>query len=96
MILGILLTIVALANLWFLIKTLIIMSRNNALWAVGGFFFNPIVQIVYFFTQGTNLTVDDKQNFVRYFITFGLLFVFGIGFFMTLMSSLATSGNIPQ
>lgn len=72
------------------------MSKNHIGWAIGGFFFNPIVQIVYFFTQSANLTTDDKKNFIRYFITFGLVFVFGIGFFMTLMSSLATSGAMSQ
>lgn len=90
-ILGLLLAIVALANIWFLIKTLIAMSRNNVLWAVGGFFFTPIVHIIYFFTQSDSLTADERQSFIRYFITFVILIVLAMGFGMTLASTLASS-----
>lgn len=88
-VLGILLLIAALANLWFLIKTLIIMSRNHILWAIGGFFFTPIVQIVYYFTEGKMLNPQDKQSFIYYFITFAVIFVLAIGFAIMLPSMLA-------
>ncbi len=69
MLLSLLLIVVALASLWFWIRTLMVMNRENIGWTIGGFFVAPIVQIIFFLTQKDNLNAQDKSPFKLFFIT---------------------------
>lgn len=93
MIFSLLLLVVSLACLWFFIKTLIAMARTNILWAIGGFFISPLVQIIYYLMHGQNISAGDKQSFIRFFITYGLVILFAI---LMGMTAPATMGLMPQ
>ena len=61
MILLILLAIVAIAIIWFWIKSLIVM-KDNTLFLALSIFFSPITQIIYFFTKRDEMDDSEIQN----------------------------------
>ncbi len=85
MILAIIALITGLAALWYWIRTLIVMSKENILWALGGFFIAPLVQIIFYLTQKENMDENDVSAFVRYFIAQVSLFV--VVFLMTFLGA---------
>lgn len=91
-VLGIIFLIVALANLWFWIRTLIIMNRENILFAIGGFFIAPIVQIVFFLMHKDSLDDSESSAFKKYFICIGLIFVLAFAAPMFMGPMLAAAG----
>ncbi|OPH33650.1 Uncharacterised protein [Moraxella lacunata] len=66
----ILLAIVAIAVLWFWIKSLIVM-RDNTLFLALGIFFSPIPQIIYFFTKRDEMDDSDISTMKKYFMAMG-------------------------
>lgn len=66
----ILLGIVAIATLWFWIKSLIVM-KDNTLFLALGIFFSPIPQIIYFFTKRDEMDDTEAGTMKKYFIAMG-------------------------
>ncbi len=73
--LGLVFIVVALASLWFWIRTLAIMNRENMGWSLGGFFVAPIVQIIFYITEKDNLSAKEKSPFKLFFITQAIIMV---------------------
>lgn len=71
----VLMVIAATVNFVYWILSLIIMSRHNVLWAIGGFFAAPIVQIIFYAMEKNNLSAEDTNKFIRFFITIGAVIV---------------------
>ena len=70
MILLILLAIVAIAIIWFWIKSLIVM-KDNTLFLALSIFFSPITQIIYFFTKRDEMDDSEISTMKKYFIAMG-------------------------
>lgn len=87
---GILLLVVSLATLWYFIKTLMILSKDNTLLAILGFFFSPIVQIIWYLSNKNRISPDDRKSFLRFFITYALMFLTSL-IFVYLMFSVSYS-----
>ena len=64
----ILLLIVSIASLYYFIRSLIVIGRQNTLYAVLAFFFAPIVHIVFYLTQKETIGIEDRSYFKRYFM----------------------------
>ena len=64
----ILLLIVSIASLYYFIRSLIVIGRQNTLYAVLAFFFAPIVHIVFYLTQKETISLEDRSYFKRYFM----------------------------
>lgn len=63
---------------WYLIRTVIIMGRQSALIAILGFFMSPIAQIIFYATSKDKLSIQDRTDFKRYWLSIVLVLVFGI------------------
>lgn len=87
---AILLLIVSLAALWYFVKTLMILSKDNTLLAILGFFFSPIVQIIWYLSNKTRISLDDRKSFLRFFITYALMFLTSL-IFVYLMLKVSSS-----
>lgn len=74
----VLMVIAAIANFVYWILSLIVMSRTNVLWAIGGFFASPVVQIIFYAMEKNNLSTEDANTFIRFFITIGAVIVLAI------------------
>lgn len=73
----VLMVIAAIANFVYWILSLIVMSRHNVLWAIGGFFGSPVVQIIFYAMEKNNLSTEDANTFIRFFIT-GVVFILAV------------------
>lgn len=74
----ILLLIVSIASLYYFIRSLIVIGRQNTLYAVLAFFFAPIVHIVFYLTQKETISLEDRSYFKRYFMLIGAVIVLAI------------------
>lgn len=74
----ILLLIVSIASLYYFIRSLIVIGRQNTLYAVLAFFFAPIVHIVFYLTQKETIGIEDRSYFKRYFMLIGAVIVLAI------------------
>lgn len=85
MILLILLIIVAIATLWFWVKSLIVM-KDNTLFLALGIFFSPIPQIIYFFTKRDEMDDSDIDTMKKYFMAMGAYTILIIAYVAILTS----------
>ena len=74
----ILLLIVSIASLYYFIRSLIVIGRQNTLYAVLAFFFAPIVHIVFYLTQKETISLEERSYFKRYFMLIGAVIVLAI------------------
>ncbi|MDI4483644.1 hypothetical protein E6P74_10035 [Moraxella lacunata] len=75
----ILLAIVAIAVLWFWVKSLIVM-KDNTLFLALGIFFSPIPQIIYFFTKRDEMDDSGISTMKKFFMAMGVYIILGIAF----------------
>ena len=64
----IILLLVSIASLYYFVRSLIVIGRQNTLYAVLAFFFAPIVHIVFYLTQKETISLEDRSYFKRYFM----------------------------
>ncbi len=48
------------------------MVRQSILLGILGFLFSPIAQIIYYLSNKNKLSIQDKKDFSRYWLAFGL------------------------
>lgn len=83
--------LLALAFLWYWIKSLIIMANRSVLLAIAGFIFAPLAQIIYYFAEKNNLNTNEKTVLTRLMITWVASMVLGIITAMLLPSMMKDS-----
>lgn len=88
---GIILFVAALASIWFWIKTLMVIFRDNTLMGVLAIFFSPIVQIIWYFSNKEKLSENERKDFKWLFITYALLFVLGFIFGLVYAAAMSTA-----
>ena len=74
----IILLLVSIASLYYFVRSLIVIGRQNTLYAVLAFFFAPIVHIVFYLTQKETIGIEDRSYFKRYFMLIGAVIVLAI------------------
>lgn len=60
--------IVSLAVFWYWLKTIKVMWSYNAIMAVLGIFFSPLIQIAFYFFPKDNFASYEKKDFKKYFL----------------------------
>ena len=63
---------------WYWIRTLLIMGQQSILLAILGFLFSPIAQIIYYVSNKNKLSIKDKKEFSRYWLSIVLTIVISI------------------
>lgn len=91
----ILLLIVSIASLYYFIRSLIVIGRQNTLYAVLAFFFAPIVHIVFYLTQKETISLEERSYFKRYFMLIVAMIVLAI-IMTALMPSMVNSAALYQ
>lgn len=66
---GLLLIITLIAHLYYLVRTLIVMGNHNILWAIGGFFINVFVHLIFYVSKKALLAPKERGFFKGYFLT---------------------------
>lgn len=62
---GILTIILAIASIWYFVKSLILLGRNNVLLGIAGLFFWPLTQIIFYLAERRRLPTEDKKVLIH-------------------------------
>lgn len=62
---GILTIILAIAAIWYFVKSLILLGRNNVLLGIAGLFFWPLTQIIFYLAERRRLSTEDKKVLIH-------------------------------
>lgn len=62
---GILTIILAIASIWYFVKSLILLGRNNVLLGIAGLFFWPLTQIIFYLAERRRLSTEDKKVLIH-------------------------------
>ena len=57
---GILTISLAIASIWYFVKSLILLGRNNVLLGIAGLLFWPLTQIIFYLAERSRLSTEDK------------------------------------
>ena len=62
---GILTIILAIASIWYCVKSLILLGRNNVLLGIAGLLFWPLTQIIFYLAERSRLSTEDKKVLIH-------------------------------
>ena len=62
---GILTIILAIASIWYFVKSLILLGRNNVLLGIAGLIFWPFTQIIFYLAERSRLSTEDKKVLIH-------------------------------
>lgn len=61
--------VVYIAMFWYFIRTIIIMGKKSTLLAVLGFIFSPIAQAIFHISNKAKMSLEDRRDFKRYWLS---------------------------
>lgn len=79
--------VLLLAITWFWVRTLIIMNRENILFAIGGFFIAPVVQFFFFLSYKDTMDSAESAIFKKYFM-------FNVSLFLLWFALVLINGSV--